>query len=315
MVIPYQKVPVVLLGINSEPPDDIIIQLSSVSVTDNSSEAHVILEIQVLLDRFQHLFATQLALPPARPCDHNIPLVPSAQPVQVRPYRYPPLLKDEIERQVSDMLKLGIIMPSASPFSSLVLLVKKKDETFQFCVDYRYLNALTLKTKFLIHVFDQLMDELAGSSWFTTLDLFSGYHQIRLQPGEEYKTTFQTHHGSFEFVVMAFGLSGAPNTFQSAMNTTLAPLLRKCVIVFFDDILVYNKSFADHLSHLEQVFCLLHHDTWLIKLSKCKFAQRSITYLGHLISADGVATDLSKVEVILHWPQPSNIKDLRSFLG
>jgi hypothetical protein len=159
------------------------------------------------------------------------------------------------------------------------------------------------------------MDELAGSSWFTTLDLLSGYHQIKLQPGDEYKTAFQTHHGSFEFVVMAFGLSGAPNTFQSAMNTTLAPLLRKCVIVLFDDILVYNKSLADHLSHLEQVFCLLHQVTWVIKLSKCKFAQRFITYLGHLISADGVATDLSKVEAILHWPQPRNIKDLRSFLG
>jgi hypothetical protein len=99
------------------------------------------------------------------------------------------------------------------------------------------------------------------------------------------------------------------------MNTTLAPLLRKCVIVLFDDILVYNKSLADHLSHLEQVFCLLHQVTWVIKLSKCKFAQRFITYLGHLISADGVATDLSKVEAILHWPQPRNIKDLRSFLG
>jgi hypothetical protein len=156
MVIPYQKVPVVLHGINSEPPDDILIQLSSVSVADNSSEAPVIPEIQVLLDRFQHLFATQLSLPPARPCDHSIPLVPGAQPVQVRPYRYPPLLKDEIERQVTDMLKLGIIRPSASPFSSPVLLVKKKDGTFRFCVDYRYLNALTLKTKFPIPVFDQL---------------------------------------------------------------------------------------------------------------------------------------------------------------
>jgi hypothetical protein len=172
----------------------------------------------------------------------------------MRSYKYPPALKDRIERQVETMLQQGVIRPNSSSFSSPVLLVRKKDGSYRFCVDYRYLNALTLKSKFPIPIFDQLIVELAGASWFSTLDLIVGYHQVRLQPREEFKTSFQTHTSHFEFVVMPFGLSGAPGTFQGAMNTTLAPLLRKCVLVFFDDILVYNKSYVDHLQHLQEVF-------------------------------------------------------------
>lgn len=182
-------------------------------------------------------------------------------------------------------------------------------------MDYRYLNALTLKGKFPIPIFDQLMDELAGASWFTTLELISGYHQVRLKPGEEYKTAFQTHHGQFEFLVMAFGLSGAPGTFQGAMNTNLSPLLRRCVIVFFDDILIYSKTFEDHLVHLKEVLTLLQQDQWYVKLSRCKFAQREISYLGHVISEAGVSTDLAKVDAVVNWPVPVNVKELRSFLG
>lgn len=165
-----------------------------------------------------------------------------------------------------------------------MLLVKKKDGSWRFCVDYRYLNALTVRGQFPIPVFEQLMDELCGASWLSILDLWAGYHQIKLKTGEEYKTAFQTHHGHFEFKVMAFGLCGGPATFQGAMNTVLAPLLRKCVIVFFDDILVYSTSIQDHLIHLLQVLSLLAAGHWHVKLSKCHFAQRQISYLGHVIS-------------------------------
>jgi hypothetical protein len=181
-------------------------------------------------------------------------------------------------------------------------------------VDYRYLNALTFKSRFPIPVFDELMDELAKATWFSTLDLNSGYHQIRLKKGEEFKTAFQTHFGHLEFKVLAFGLCGAPGTFQGAMNTTLSPLLRKCVLVFFDDILVYSETFEDHIQHLKLVLQLLSRDQWNIKLSKCKFAQQSITYLGHTISSAGISTDPAKVEAVLSWPQPSNVKEVRSFL-
>jgi hypothetical protein len=131
------------------------------------------------------------------------------------------------------MLSQGIIQPSSSAFASPVLLVKKKDGSFHFCVDFRHLNALTAKSKFLVPVFDQLMDELAHASWFSKLDLRAGFHQILMQPGEEFKTVFQTHLGQYEFRVMVFGLTGAPGTFQGAMNSTLAPGLRRFVIVFF----------------------------------------------------------------------------------
>lgn len=236
-------------------------------------------EIQKLLQQFDDVFAPPTGLPPVRACDHQIPLVPGAKPVYIRPYRYAPALKDEIERQITDMLQSGIIQPSTSPFSSPVLLVKKKDNTWRFCVDFRHLNAMTQKGKYPVPIIDELLDELGQAAWFSSLDLRAGFHQIRLQSGEEFKTTFQTHSGHYEFRVMAFGLTGAPASFQGAMNTTLAPLLRKCVLVFFDDILIYSNSYGDHLVHLQSVLELLRKDEWKVKLSKCTFASQRIAYL------------------------------------
>jgi len=136
-----------------------------------------------------------------------------------------------------------------------------------------------------------------------------------LKEGEEFKTAFQTHSGHYEFRVMAFGSFGGPATFQKAMNTTLHPLLHKCVLVFFDDILVYSQSYEEHLDHLRLVLQLLAQDQWKVKLSKCVFAQRRIAYLGHIISGQGVATDPAKIEAVMNWPTPMDVKQLRSFLG
>jgi hypothetical protein len=135
-----------------------------------------------------------------------------------------------------------------------------------------------------------------------------------LKAGEAYKTAFQTHIGHYEFRVMAIGLSGAPAKFQKAMNTTLA-LLRKCVLVFFDDILIYSKSYEEHLVHIKLVLELLARDQWKVKLFKCSFAQRQVTYMGHVISQQGVSTDPSKIEAVVNWPVPANVKELRGFLG
>ena len=142
-----------------------------------------------------------------------------------------------------------------------------------------------------VPVIEELLDELTNASWFSCLDLTAGYHQIRLRSGEEFKTAFQTHTGHYEFRVMAFGLTGAPATFLKAMYTTLYPLLCKCVLVFFDDILIYSRSYADHVEHLRLVFQLLQQDQWQVKMSKCHFAQRQLRYLGHVILEEGVATD------------------------
>jgi hypothetical protein len=311
--IPYGPHQVVLHGVLPDLEQCSLIQVYHLS--EEKESPAVPSEIQLLIDKFQHLFQLPSSLPPRRACDHSIPLVPGAQPVAIRPYRYSPALKTEIETQVNEMLQSGFIRPSTSAFSSPVLLVRKKDGSWRFCVDYRQLNALTVKGKFPIPVIDELLDELFGASWFSCLDLRAGFNQIRLAPGEEHKTAFQTHWGHFEFTVMSFGLTGAPNSFQGAMNTTLRPLLRKCVLVFFDDILIYSKTYEEHLHHLEQVLSLLAQDQWLVKLSKCKFAQQSLAYLGHVVSAQGVSTDPSKIADIQAWPVPQDIKQLRSFLG
>jgi hypothetical protein len=244
-------------------------------------------DVQSVLSQFSEVFEEPRQLPPRRACDHKIPLIPGAQPVNIRAYRHKPELKSEIERQVKELLESGVIQISTSHFSSPAILVKKKDGTWRLCVDYRALNSMTVIRKFLVPVIDELLDELAGARWFSKMDLRAGYHQIRLAPGEELKTAFQTHSEHYEYTVMPFGLAGAPATFLGAMNATLQPLLRKCVVVFFDDILVYSRSLTEHTEHLRQVLQLLKRDNWKVKKTKCAFGQQHISYLGHVINSNG----------------------------
>jgi len=229
--------------------------------------------IQQLIDSNADLFAEPSSLPPRCEVDHQIPLLPGSQPVNVRPYRYSPAQKLEIEKQVNDMLQNGIIRVSSNPYASPVLFVKKKDGTWCFCVDYRHLNSITVKDKQHLPIVDELLDELAGAVWFTKLDFRSGYHQICVARGDEHKTAFKTHNGLYEFLVMPFRLTNAPASFQSLMNTIFAPLLRKCVLVFMDDILIYSKTLNQHMHHLDQVFQIIRANQFLIKKSKCAFAQ------------------------------------------
>ncbi|XP_058784315.1 uncharacterized protein LOC131659094 [Vicia villosa] len=272
-------------------------------------------EIQSLLTKYQSIFQPHEGLPPTRPHDHHIPLIPNTTPINVKPYRYPHSQKTAMTSIIQDMLKEEIIKPSHSPFSSPVLLVKKKDGTWRFCVDYRALNAVTIKDRFPIPTIDELLDELGNATYFTKLDLRSGYHQIRVASEDTHKTAFRTFDGHYEFLVMPFGLTNAPSTFQSAMNDLLRPYLRKFVLVFFDDILIYSNNFCDHLSHLQVVFELLESNAFVVKLAKCVFAVKQVHYLGHVISVGGVAPDPEKVQAMLDWPTPRSLTHLRGFLG
>lgn len=154
---------------------------------------------------------------------------------------------------------------------------------------------------------EEILNELTGTRYFSKLDMKSGYHQVRMKPQDEYKTAFKTHHGHYQFKVMPFGLTNAPATFQCIMNEILAPFLRKFVMVFLDDILVYSAIWEDHIMRLRHVFTQLRHHQLYMKMSKCSFAQHQLEYLGHIISQDVVATDPTKTEAMMNWPTPTTV--------
>lgn len=265
---------------------------------------------------FPDVFAEPTSLPPFRKNhDHKIQLVEGSNPVNQRPYRYALHQKNEIDKIVEEMLVVGTIQASSSPYASHVVLVKKKDGTWRLCVDYRELNGMTVKDRFPIPLIEDLMDELEGSKIFSKIDLRAGYHQVRMNEADIPKTAFKTHSGHYEYLVMPFGLTNAPATFQSLMNAVFKSFLRKFVLIFFDDILIYSKSLEEHLEHLQLVFEVMRSNSLFAKLSKCAFAVDKVEYLGHFISSEGVATDLAKIQAVAEWPKPMNLKQLRGFLG
>jgi hypothetical protein len=243
--------------------------------------------------------------------NHCIHLQPSTTPIAVRTYQYPSLVKDELERQCQELLKQGIVCPSTSAYSSLMLLVKKQDELWHFCVDYRALNAKMICNMFPIPVVDELLDELCGAHFFSMLDLRSKYHQVLMEPTNVEKTEFRTHHGHFELLVMTFSLTKTSATFQALMNDILHDVIWVFILVLFDDILILSDSWSTHLQHVCAVLCHLHKHGLGVKRSKCSFSASMVAYLGHVISVDGVAMDADKVEVVHAGLTPCTVRAVR----
>ena len=237
------------------------------------------------------------------------------QPIRQRPYRVSDTQRGIIEEHITDMLNRGIIQPSVSPWSSPIILVKKKDGTDRFVVDFRRLNSITRKDSYALPRVDDALDALHGTRYFSSMDLMSGYWQVEMEAASREHTAFITYGGLYEFLVVPFGLTGAPSTFERLMECVLRNLTYKICLIYLDDILVYSKTFDDHLSHLRQVFDRLRHANLKLKPSKCKFACTKVTYLGHVVSPDGISPDEDKISAVRDFPRPHNIKTVQSFLG
>jgi hypothetical protein len=254
-------------------------------------------------------------MPPDRDIEFAIELQPRTAPISKRPYRMPPAELAELKKQLQELLDKEFIHPSTSPWGCPALFVKKKDESLRLCVDYRPLNAVTIKNKYPLPRIDVLFDQLVGAKEFSKIDLRSGYHQIKIRASDIPKTAFSTRYGLYEYLVMSFGLTNAPAYFMYLLNSIFMPELDKFVVVFIDDILVYSKNEAEHTKHLHTVLQRLRDHQLYAKLSKCDFWLREINFLGHTISQDGISVDPEKVQEVLNWKPPTNVRQIRSFLG
>ncbi|KAI3797412.1 hypothetical protein L1987_32669 [Smallanthus sonchifolius] len=284
-------------------------------VAEQPSEENKIEDIPIVRE-FLEVFPEDLpGLPPHRQVEFQIDLAPGAAPIARAPYRLAPSELQELSTQLQELLDKGFIRPSSSPWGAPVLFVKKKDGTFRMCIDYRELNKVTIKNRYPLPRIDDLFDQLQGSSFYSKIDLRSGYHQLRVRDEDISKTTFRTRYGYYEFMVMPFGLTNAPAVFMDLMNRVCKPYLDQFVIVFIDDILIYSKSEEDHEEHLRLILELLKNEQLYAKFSKCEFWIREVQFLGNVVNEKGIHVDPSKIEAIKNLAAPSTPTKVRQFLG
>ena len=236
-------------------------------------------------------------------------------PIRQRPRRVPIKLREQVEKQKQQMLKDGIIEESDSPWCSPVVLARKKDGSFRFCVDMRAVNKVTRGLAHPLPRVDDALDSLAGARWYTTLDMATGYWQVGLAEEDREKTAFTTGKGLHQFKVMAMGLKNASGTFQKLMELVLSGLDTKNCLVYLDDIILFNRTEDEHIATLRDVFHRIRTAGLKLKPQKCRLARREVTFLGHMVSEDGIRPDPRNGEKVLRWPEPSTEDEMKSFLG
>ena len=289
---------------------DSLIDLSQFPGTDEER-----CQVKHLLDRHRNVFAqSDDDLGCTKAVQHRIRTTDDV-PVTMPYRRIPPTQLDEVRDHLQKLVRTGAIVESSSDFASAVVLVRTRNGALRMCCDFRALNAKTVKDAYPLPRIDESMDALAGARWFSTLDLQSAYTQVPMHPDDQHKTAFITPFGLYEHTRMAFGLCNAPATFQRLMQTAFREEMFSILLCYLDDLLVFSSSIAEQIQRLDKVFTRLAEYGLKLELKKCNFFQKDVLYLGHVISADGVATDPSKIAAVEKWPVPRSLKDLRSFLG
>jgi hypothetical protein len=255
-------------------------------------------------------------LPKSHGVEHTIALEPGTRPIFLPTYRLSPLEQEEVKRQVTDLLAKGYITPSQSPYGAPILFVQKKDGSLRMCIDYRQLNKVTVKDRFPLPRIDDIFDKLQGCTMFSSLDCDSAYWQVRISDEDVPKTAFRVPGlGHYEWRVLCFGLTNAPATFQRLMHRCLDGLIGVCCMCYLDDIIVMSRSAAEHAKHLAAVLTRLKKYELYLKFKKCEFCKPELRFLGHIVSAAGVAVDPAKTAVVQQWPVPKCLPELQGFLG
>ena len=269
-----------------------------------------------LLLKWEHLFVcSDLDLGKTALIKHKIRLTEQT-PFKERYRCIPPHMYEDVRAHIQGMLDIGAIHKSHSPWASAVVLVCKKDGGLRFYIDLRKLNEQTIKDAYSLPWIEETLDSLQGSQWFSSLDLKSGYWQVKMDEESKPLTAFTVGPlGFYECKRMPFGLTNTPATFQRLMETCLGDLNLHWCIIYLDDIVIFSKDLASHLERLEAVFWKLEEAGLKLKPSKCELFQRQLAYLGHVFSAKGVATNEGKIKAIKNWPTPTNVTEVRSFLG
>jgi len=266
-------------------------------------------EIVKILEKYLDIVATSTEeQTPSDLSPHKIRLKPGTRPIKQKFYRLTKLKTDILKGELAKIIEKHLIEPSHSEWSSPIVIVPKGNGKYRLCIDYRKVNDVTEKDSYPIPNITEIFDSLDGAKIFTTLDLYSGYHQILMDEESIEVTSFTTKFGNYQFKVMPFGLTGAPATFQREMNQILFPLIGKCVYNFIDDVLIYSKTVEDHLEHIQQVLSIFKEHKLKINIEKCFFMQSEVEILGHKVSSEGLSPLDNKVQVIKAWNPPTTYK-------